>query len=383
MKSRRLKVAVIGLGSAGRLHCDSIVNSTPEMTLVAVVEAVEPLARAAAEKYGVPAFPAVRDLLKARICDAVTVATPHPSHPVIAIECMKAGLHVLTEKPLAETVGKADRMIRAAKAHRVAFGCVFQRRFEPAVARAIRLVRSGRLGALRRALLVFTDFRSQAYYDSNAWRATWKGEGGGVLLNQAPHFLDIFVQLAGTPETVHGHIATAMHRIEVEDQAEALLTYRGGGTGYVYCSTTEPRDSIRFEIVGENGKLVLREKSLEFFAFRPGLKQLSDATAEMWAQPKVTEPNLAVASQETGHFSVMRNFARHVLRGETLVCSGESALASLELSNAITLSHFQDKAVRLPIDRRAYDSLLGRLQRTSRFRKRRVRVQYATDPRLK
>jgi UDP-N-acetyl-2-amino-2-deoxyglucuronate dehydrogenase len=381
--SRRLKTAVIGLGAAGRFHCEAITGSVPEMQLAAVVESAAAVAERTAKQYGVPAFPTHRELLRAGVCEAVTIATPHNCHADIAVDCLRAGIHAITEKPMAESVGQADRMVRAARAGRAALGCVFQMRFDATVEKAAAIIRSGRLGKLFRATLVFCDFRTQTYYDSNVWRATWKGEGGGVLLNQAPHHIDVFAHLAGMPEAVLGRLSTRLHRIEVEDHAEAILRYKGGATGYILCTTNEPTHGNYLEISGDCGRLVLREGAIELYTYQQGLRQMVDKSPEMWGRPEVRPVKVAVKPRKVGHGLVFRNFARHVLFGEELRCDGVSALDSLELANAITLSHFTGKEVCLPINRNAYAALLRRLQAASTFKKKHVRVQRTTDPRMK
>ena len=376
-------MAVIGLGAAGRFHCEAITESVPDMELAAVVEPVPEVARQTASLHHVPAFGSCRELIRARICDAVSVATPHTNHADVAVECLRAGLHVLVEKPLAESVGQADRMLQAAGEARRALGCIFQMRFDPFVVKALSLVRSGRLGRLCRATLVFRDFRTQTYYDSNVWRATWKGEGGGVLLNQAPHHLDVLALLAGRPDRILGRLATRLHRIEVEDHAEALLTFPGGATGYILCSTDEPVQGNYLEIAGDRGRMVLGENSLEVFLYKRDLREFAARSREMWGRPEVKPLAVSVKPRKSVHGTVMRNFARHVLHGATLRGDAASSLLSLEIANAITLSHFTKREVSLPLDRQAYAALLTRLQVSSRFRKRRVRVQRTTDPRMR
>ena len=383
MKKRRLRTAVIGLGAAGRFHCEAITESVPEMELTAIVESAPDAVSGAAAARGVSVFSSCRELIRACVCEAVTIATPHTCHADVAVECFRAGLHVLTEKPLAESVVQADRMFRAAHKARRAFGCIFQKRFDPFVEKALALVRSNKLGRLMRTTLIFRDFRTQAYYDSNVWRATWKGEGGGVLLNQAPHSLDLLALLAGSPAVVHGRLATRLHRIEVEDQAEALMTFAGGATGYILCSTNEPTQGNYLEMVGDRGRLVLREDQLEVALHRRGLREFAVHSPEMWGRPEASPLSLSIKPRKSGHADVMRNFARHVLHGEPLRCDAATASISLEMANAMTLSHFSGTDVRLPLNRKAYASLLSRLQASSRPSYRRTRIQRTTDPRMK
>ena len=378
-RKKVIRFGIIGVGGMGQGHCSSIAKvSDAKLTAVCDIDAAT--AKDVGIRHGVPFFVDHRDLIKAGVCDAVIVATPHPVRPPIAIGCMKAGLHLLSEKPLAEAVGAADRMVRTAKRTGVAFAVMFQRRTEPVVAKAIQLVRSGRIGTLSRATLIFPDYRTQAYYDSGTWRATWEGEGGGVLLNQAPHILDILIQLAGLPVEVIGRTGIELHHIEVEDVAQAMLTYRGGATGYLYCTTNDLRPSEMIEIAGDKGKLIYRDGELRLFTYTSSIRRFTRSSDKMWSSPRVREVAVKIPRRVSGHFVIIRNFAQHVLSGEPLLSPGEEGLASLELANAIALSSCKKEAVKLPISRREYDAFLAKMRKTSTFKKRRRRTRRETDP---
>lgn len=379
-RSKVVRFGVIGIGSMGQGHCASI-DKAPEARLAAVCDTDAATAEKVADHHQVAAFTRYRDLIRSDLCDAVIVATPHPLRPPIAIDCMKAGLHLLSEKPLAETVSAADRMIRTARRTGVAFGVMFQRRTEPVLAKAIEIARGGRLGALSRATLIFPDYRSQAYYDAGGWRATWRGEGGGVLLNQAPHILDVFLQMTGTPRSVLGRAATRLHRIEVEDTAEAMLTYAGGATGYLYCTTNDVQPGEMIEIAGDKGKLIYRDGELRLLSFRPAIRKFTQDSSKMWGGPAVRETSPQSPPRPTGHQAVIRNFCRHVLHGTALIAPGEDGLASLELANAVYLSSFKGEEVRLPICRKEYDTFLDTMRRRSKGRKTTRSVRRETDPR--
>ncbi len=267
-KTGVVRFGVVGVGFMGLNHCNGI-RSVAGARLSAVCDGDAARAERAAAKFKVASFASHKDLIRSGACDAVCIATPHPLHPGPAVDCMNAGLHVITEKPLSECVSTAERMIRAAEKNRVAFAVMFQRRFEPAMLKAVEIARSGALGRIRRTLMVAPEYRSQAYYDSGKWRATWKGEGGGVMINQAPHVMDLFILLGGMPCEVYGRTETRMHRIEVEDLAEAMLKYPGGGTGYFHCSTCEPDPGQMIEIFGDKGKLVFRDGALKLFRYEP------------------------------------------------------------------------------------------------------------------
>lgn len=382
-RSDSLRTVIIGLGGMGQGHCATVREKVPEMALAGVVDAHAETVQRVAAQYGVPGFTDVAGMLAAVRPDAVLVVVPHPLHAAIAVPCLEAGAHVLSEKPLSECVSGADRMLQAAQRHRRALGIMFQSRFAPPVAAAIAFARSGALGNLVRATAIIPDFRTQRYYDSNPWRATWKGEGGGVLVNQAPHYLDIFVQLAGLPAAVWGRAETRAHRIEVEDYAYAMLRYPNGAGGLLYCSTAEPIRSMLIEVVGERGTLTYRNERFECMTFPENLRQLADTSVEVWGRPAVVPHELAIVDEPYGTFSVMRNFARHILHGEPLRCDAASALGSLELANALTLSSHTGREVSLPTPRAEYDRLLERLRAASRVEKQAVAHERVTDPRMK
>lgn len=361
-------MAVIGTGGMGKAHCRMMAKAR-EMKLVAVVDARKESADTVASEFKVKPFYSHHDLIKSGLCDAVIVATPHPLHPEIAIDCIKGGLDVISEKPLAEKISSAEKMVKVAKKHKRVLAVMFQRRFEPQLEAALNLVKSGALGKIHRATLISPEFRSQAYYNSGSWRATWEFEGGGVMMNQSPHIIDIFINLVGLPKKVRGTTAAKMHDIEVEDFAEATMTLKDGGSAYFYCSTNEPLPGQMIEIFAENGKLVLRDSSIQYWKYKEPISVYTKTTKTTWGGPEAVETQLKLKKTSIGHVAVLRNFARHILQGEELLCSGESGLASLELANAITLSSFLKEEVKLPISRKKYDDLLKHLRAESRGKK--------------
>jgi predicted dehydrogenase len=379
---RVVDFGVIGVGGMGTGHCQ-VIGKVARARLTAVCDIDPATAERVGKQFNVPYFLNHRQLIASGLCRAVTIATPHPAHAPIAIDCLNAGLHVIAEKPLCERVSMAEKMVRAARKNKVALAVMFQRRFEPVIAEAMRIVRSGALGKIYRTCMISPEFRTQAYYDSGTWRATWTGEGGGVMMNQAPHIMDIFIQLCGLPCAVYGRVETRLHRIEVEDLAEALLKYPDGGTGYLYCSTNEAGPSQVIEVFGDQGKLVLRDGVLKLYRFRPGIRRFIERSGKMWSRPELVEVPLTIPEKATGHADVIANLVRHLRNGEKLVTPGASGVASLELANAILLSAYEDRWVKLPISRAGYDRLLARLRRESRFAKRTAQVRRVTDPQHK
>jgi len=358
-----------------------MISHIEEAELTAVCDIVPEVARTVSEKHGVPGFEKAEDLLDSGLAEAVVIATPHYFHPPIAIEAFRRGIHVMSEKPISVTVSSADAMIRAAKESGCKFGVMYQMRSLGRAQVARKLIDEGRLGEIYRTSLVMGWYRSQAYYDSGGWRATWAGEGGGVLINQAPHLLDLYTWLAGLPSSLLGRTRTRLHDIEVEDEAFAGLEYANGAHGYLYTSTIEMPSHEMLEICGDCGKLVMHGSSLRFFEIKPSIRTHSREATEMWSGPEATEVPLDIPSGGGGHADIMRNFCRAILHGEPLIAPGEEGINAVEVINALILSSHTQAPVNLPVDRAAYDRLIAELQQTSRA-KERIREQRVTDPKV-
>lgn len=367
-KFKPVKMGIVGVGGAGQRTARDLAE-LPETEIVAVCDANTDLARQVGEQYGVPHYADFHDLVRKSGAEAIFIATTHFIHPVVGIYALKKGLHVLTEKPVAASIGPADRMIKTAKKAKRLVGVMFQKRTTPSMRAAIDIVRKGKLGEVYRTLLISAGYRTQAYYDSGGWRGTWAGEGGGVLVNQAPHPLDAFCALTGLPSKVLANCRVRIHDIEVEDEAEAILTYRNGARGYVYVSTTEIPPTDLVEVCGEKGKLTLQGNRVRFWKVKPGVTAFAKRSKAAWGRPDVEEQEVQLPDCATGHREITRNFACAVRGKEKLIVSGEEALPSLELANAITLSAETGREVRLPVSRGGYEKLLAALKAKSRRKK--------------
>lgn len=354
----RVRFGIVGTGGMGTGHARSL-QEMPEGELTAVCDIVPEVAKAVGDEFGVPYCTAYQELVARPDVDVVVVATPHYFHPEISIYAMEQGKAVISEKPIAVTVSAADAMVAAAKRTGAPFAVMYQSRTEPVWRAAHDLVKSGRLGKIYRTMLVYADFRSQAYYNSAGWRATWAGEGGGVLMNQAPHSLDRFAWLGGLPSKVTAYTATTMHRIEVEDVASAILSYSNGATGYIYCSTTEAPGTNFFELSGERGKLRVTDQQLRFWEIPAGVRGYSDSTDQMWGGPETREVEIELPDCDRGHIAVLRNMANHLLRGDPLLTPGIEGINSVELINAMILSGYVGEPVSIPVDRARYDAFLA------------------------
>lgn len=358
----KVRLGIVGVGVMGNGHAHQM-PKVQEVEFTAVADINPEAADLAAEEYSVRAFRSSTELIESGLCDAVLVATPHYDHPTIAIEAMRAGLHVYVEKPMAVRLSDADAMIQVARETGKLLQVGFNSRATAVAQVARRIVEEGRLGEIYRTELIDCSFRSQAYYDSATWRATWKGEGGGVLMNQSPHGLDRFVMLAGLPSRVHGRVMTRRHRIEVEDESSAILEYPNGATGYVHCTVNEAPGGSRLEIMGEKGKLVLSFRSLHLWEIPAGVQAFSDTTDLMFGSPEAREveveiPEMPQYSTES-HADMVANLARAILFGEPLLCPGEEGIRGLELADAMLMSGNTGQPVDVPVDRAAFDAWLA------------------------
>lgn len=378
---RRVRFGVIGVGGMGVAHA-TLIQRIEETDLAAVCSASAERTQQVARQFGVPGFTDYREILRSGLVDAVLIATPHPLHAEIAECAFEHGVHVLCEKPLAVSISEGRRMVHAACQHGLLLGAMLQMRTEKHFRIARRAVEQGIVGNLLRAHTIATWCRSEAYYRSAAWRGTWAGEGGGVLINQAPHHLDIFCWLAGMPARVTAQVRTRYHQVEVEDEAFALLEYHSGAHGYLYVNLNEMPPTRRFEVVGEGGKVVIDGDQVTVTRTVPTIPQYMQETQDMWALPAVEPVHLDVPEMEAGHGAVIRNFARVLLGMETqLIAPGEEALWSLELANAIILSAKRQKPVALPLDAEEYDALLAELRSTSQVKPVAQEVR-RTDPNI-
>lgn len=352
------------IGSAAGIaatHLNALAQvSGAQIVGMADVAAERGAARAA--EVGCPFFTDHRAMLEATCPDIAVICTPHPFHAPIAEDCFAAGAHVLVEKPVAVTVAEADRMNAAAEQAGRLLVVNFQQRFRPVIERVRALVDAGELGDLVRVLCVEPWFRTQAYYNSASWRGTWKGEGGGVLMNQAPHTLDLLCYLAGMPAMVWGWIRTLGHQMECEDSAQAMLEYANGAPGYLNISTVEAGLERRLEIVGDRVAIELIGDRLRIVRFKPSLAEFRATDPGMWSQPGRDQEVLELGGDGGGHLAVYRDLEDAIREGRAPRCDGRSATMSLELANAIIYSSVRGVPVRMPLSRPDYDTLLDELR---------------------
>lgn len=354
-----VRIGVIGCGGMGRSHMGTY-KDVPRLKFTAASDVVADNVKKAVDTYGVEGFDSGEALLDSGLVDAVMVATPHYFHPTYSIAALSRGIHVLTEKPVSVTAKAAAEVNAVVEANpNLKYGAMFQRRTDPMWARIKQIIESGQLGALQRVLWLGTSwFRTQAYYDSGAWRATWEGEGGGVLLNQCPHDLDLLYWLAGAPSKVHAHLKLGkFHDIEVEDDVTAYLEYPNGATGVFIATTGEAPGSSHWEFCGDKGKLAMSEGKLEFIELAESASKFCKESKATFASPQKTRI-LIESPGGGGHKAITENFVNAILDDEPLIAPAVEGLGSIEMANAMILSGIQEKSVDLPMDRDGYDAFL-------------------------
>jgi predicted dehydrogenase len=373
---RKVRIAVIGVGGMGSSHVRDLAKLS-NVELAAVCDIDHATADRVAAQYGVPAYYDATELLDHAQVQAITIATPHYFHTPISIAAFERGIHVLTEKPLAVQVRDGHRMIAAyqqaqQKHPGLLFAIMFQQRMHGFWRKVKQMITDGELGKIVRVSWIITDwFRPQAYYDSGGWRATWAGEGGGVLLNQCPHNLDLYQWFVGMPKRVTGIVGIGKyHNIEVEDEVTGVFEHENGIIGHFVATTAESPGTNRLEIVGENGRLVFENGELVFYRNTSSMLEFLETSVKLWdkvpCQREVVEYDHA---GKAGHGAVLENFANAILNGEPLVAPAVEGIRSLTLGNAILFSSFLRRPLDLPFDEEAYAAKLDELVRSSKFQK--------------
>jgi predicted dehydrogenase len=360
---KQVRLGIIGMGKMGRQHF-RFAQTVKRCRVTAVCDVDQVLLK----EFDAKPYSSPRALFKSGLVNAVLIATPHFDHTPLAIQALKAGLHVLVEKPIASHISDAQAMIAAHRNRRLIFAAMFNQRVEPTYAKMKAMVQKGELGKIRRTNWIITNwFRSQAYYASASWRATWKGEGGGVLLNQCPHNLDILQWIAGMPRRVTANIGLGkFHRIEVEDEVNVLLEYPNGATGVFVTTTGEAPGTNRFEIIGEKGKLVTEHEHLTFYKNRVETGKFSRTTDKLFESPPFTVREIPLRPlKKQQHTFIIDNFVKAILDRKPLIAPAREGLNSLMLGNAMLLSGIKGKPVDLPLGGRVYASLLNNLIKRS------------------
>ena len=367
----KIRMGIIGIGNMGSAHAKNIVEGKcPEIELAAVCDINPDRLHWAQENLPatVERFDDAIKMMESGKIDAVIVSIPHYFHRQYAIEGFKHHLHVMCEKPAGVYTKQVREMNEAAAKADVTFAMMFNQRTNCVYRKMKEIVESGEMGALRRANWIITNwYRPQAYYDSGAWRATWSGEGGGVLLNQCPHQLDMYQWICGLPVKVDAHLHFGKwHDIEVEDDVTAYMEFENGATGVFITSTGDAPGSNRFELTLDKGKLVVENDKLYKYELDVPEPEFSKTNKVPFGQPKVTYSEVETDGQNPQHVGVLNAFAAHILHGAPLVAEGVEGIRGLTLSNAMHLSCFLGHPVEIPFDEDVYYEELMKRVKTSR-----------------
>ena len=359
----KIKVGIIGIGNVGSSHAQCIYDHLVDgMELAAVCDIDAKLKSIAHERFpGIPFFEDFRQMLLSDI-DFVIVSVPHPLHADIAMECFRSGKHVLVEKPVDIRVSKARMLNEVAKNSGKVFGVMFNQRTGDLFQKAREIVQSGALGTMKRNTWIITNwYRTQHYYDSGSWRATWTGEGGGVLVNQAPHQLDLWQWICGMPESITAYCEVGKyHNIEVEDTATIFAKFPGGAEGIFITSTAEYPGTNRFEIVGTLGKLVLENGVLRWWKLETDEQKFSETCDESFPRIPYSYEEFQQGEKVNGHQRILQNLADHILKGVPMIASGYEAIRALSIQNAAYLSAWHGNVkISLPMDEAEFDRLLA------------------------
>ncbi len=356
----KVRIGIVGIGNMGYSHAQNILAgkiTRLELTAVADTNPAK-LARVPQVK----GFKTADEMMASGLIDAILIATPHYDHTTIGIAALKAGLHVMVEKPISVHRADCERLIAAYKGRekKQVFAAMFNQRTDRYYQKIRELIQSGELGEIRRVNWIITNwFRTHAYYASGGWRATWAGEGGGVLLNQCPHNLDLFQWMFGMPVTLSAKCAFGKyHDIEVEDDVTALMEFKNGATGVFITSTGEAPGTNRLEITAERGKLVYEDDKLTYTRNEQPMGEFSRTTTESFSRPATWDVSIPAAGHGGQHNEVLQNFTNAILDGAKLIAPAPEGIHSVELANAMLLSAWVDKPVSLPIDGKKYERIL-------------------------
>lgn len=363
----KVRIGLVGAGVIAGAHLRGMKLNEQACELVAVCDTNIESARKRVEEFGVgKAYSSQADMLANEDMDAVAIVTPHPSHAELALEAIAAGKHVLLEKPITVSVSEGDRIVEAANKAGVLTGVTYQFRTFPTYSRARQLIREGAIGQVISYQTTCASIRLMSYYDTADWRGTWAGEGGGVLLNQAPHQLDMMVYLFESPGSVYAVNRNVMHeKIEVEDTSTIVVEHANGVQGVVTASTTiQPwrGQYCEFYVFGTQGNLYVCNDRIELQQTAVDIGDAIAGSKDLPA-PMVTHIDTEMpAGLEGSHQALYANFCEALQSGTPLVCSGADALRAQELINGATLSSYTGSAVTMPLDRARFDALLEQLR---------------------
>lgn len=377
----KIRLGIIGIGNMGSSHAKNVTDGKcPDFELKAIADINPDRIKWAEENLpeGTARFDNAEDMIDSGLIDACIVAVPHYDHAKYAIECIKRGIHTMVEKPAGVYTKQVRRMNEESEKHPdVVFGMMFNQRTNCVYRKLRELVKSGNYGEIRRTNWIITDwYRPQCYYDSGNWRATWSGEGGGVLLNQCPHNLDLWQWICGMPKKVHAHLLYGKwHDIEVEDDVTAYAEYENGATGVFVTSTGDAHGTNRFEIQMDRAKFVVENNKLTMEEFEVTEQEFSKTNTKPFDTMPSKVKEVETDGENPQHIGVLNAWADAILRGGKLVADGKEGINGLTLSNAMHLSSFLGKEIEIPFGEDVYYEELMKRVSTSR-KKTNVKTVY-------
>ncbi|WP_020620084.1 Gfo/Idh/MocA family protein [Paenibacillus daejeonensis] len=371
-----VRIGIIGLGNMGTSHAKYLIaGEVKGAKLTAVSDIRQSRLDLAKEEWGddVKRFLSPEELYRSGEVDGVLICTPHYEHPEQAIAAFDHGLHVLVEKPAGVYTKQVRLMNEAAARSGKLYGIMYNQRTNPMYAKLKDLIASGELGEVRRTNWIITDwYRSQSYYNSGGWRATWAGEGGGVLINQDPHQLDLWQWTTGLmPKRVRAFCSFGKHRdIEVENDVTAYVEYENGATGVFVTSTFEAPGTNRFEISGDRGKIVIEDGKIRFWRTRVLESEFNRDFQGGFGQPECWAIDIPVSGGGNQHSGITQDWVKAIQTGSPLLAPGEEGIKGLMISNAMLLSTWTDNWVDLPIDEELfYNKLQEQIERSKSSKK--------------
>ena len=345
----KLKFGIIGFGNMGSGHAKTIMDGkVPKMELCAICDIDPERIAVSKELYpDVATFDNATALINSGLCDTIIVATPHYDHAEIAIEGLKKGLNVITEKPAGVYTKQVLEMNEVAKNSKGVFGIMYNQRTNPVYRKLREMILSGELGGIKRVQWTITDwYRPQAYHDSSEWRSTWKTEGGGALINQNPHQLDLWQWMFGMPSKIWARAGFGKyHNIETEDDVTIFMEYENGMTGTYITSTGEAPGTNRLEIACDMGKVVVEQDKIHFTKNEISEREFDKINTKPFGSPEKTEIDVAVNKENPEHKGILNNFAEAVLSGEELLAPGFEGVKGLTISNSAHLSAWTGEVV--------------------------------------
>jgi len=359
-----VRLGVIGLGSIGSRYAQDVLDGyVPRLKLTAICNRSQKSLRQFDPHAQLQHFSSAEDLIRAGSVDAVLIATPHYSHTTIGIAALQAGLHVLVDKPISVHTADCQRLLQAHQDKTLVFAAMFNQRTDPRYAKLRDMVQSGELGQINRINWIVTDwFRSAIYYSASKWGATWAGEGGGILMNQCPHQLDLWQWIFGMPASVRAFCQFGRyHDIEVEDDVTTYMEYADGATGVFVATTGEAPGTDRLEVAGDLGRVVVEGDKFIFDKNKIATSVFVRTSTDGFAKSPVRRTTLKFKKRGTQHRGIMLNFVNAILDGEQLLARAEEGIRSVELANAMIFSSMRKQMVRLPLDPDAYGVLLKKL----------------------